>query len=188
MVSWVRAPKPDLRGGFLPQAMRATLRFSPGHRRLRILQRQKKVRQLGDNSGGQPTLRGAPDGSDSALITWNIGGWRARRADLELLLSDQKPALVLIQEARIASEHRIQLQQLASKCGYVPHFAACTPWSINRRRQHRLDHGAVPGVVALSRQGTLVSQLPLKTAAAQEAFDRGRLQGLSHHCRPRRIF
>ena len=170
----------DLRGGFT-RVQRLTGPF----RRLDLLRSRKKLRReipkgrTGTSEDLQPGM--APDAQTSndhltgPIITWNVGGWRARKYDILELLQAYSPLILALQEVRVAQDHRKGFSHFFAQVGYHVSFAQCAGWVPNKGGHMRIDQ-QIPCVVCLSRKELSVHGQPIITQAAQEEYKRGRLQ------------
>ena len=111
----------------------------------------------------------------SEIVSWNIGGVRANIEQLEQYLRHNRPAIVGLQELRLAQEHQGSFQRRMRRCGYCAVFGQATPWAQDRKKRLRLATGDGPGMGFLYQEGYTIYPRQLVTQAAKEAYQLGRL-------------
>ena len=80
------------------------------------------------------------------------------------LLLERKPALMGMQELRLAKEHQRSFQRRMMACGYRTTFGVPTPWGKDKESRMRLVHVEVPGMGFFSQEGVHATPKPLLTA------------------------
>ena len=180
---WSSQQQHQMRGGF-------TIRNNHGPtRRLEILRKArirgtedrlgetndtktKRAQECGIEEGKHLTVSG-----EQSVITWNVGGWRTQKIAILAVLEEKKPLILLLQEARVAQDHRRGFEHFFKRAGYRVIFGECPSWVRNKRGTQRIDQN-IPGVVCLYKDSETVAPQTLFTPAAKESYYKGRLQML----------
>ena len=97
------------------------------------------------------------------------GGWRAQKFAILAVLEEQRPPILLLQEARVAHDHRRGFEHFFRRAGYKAIFGVCPTWVRNKRGTQRIDQ-TIPGVVCLYRESETVTRQALLTPAAKENY------------------
>ena len=109
------------------------------------------------------------------LMTWNVGGLRTNLEGVRTLLQTHKPAVMALQETRVAREHQTAMQNALQKEGYMTVWSPASRWGLDRRGRHVLRIGEIPGTAFIHREGVSMATCTPMTAAGREYAAQGRL-------------